>query len=52
MMDVAEKILLKVNFLYDRKADAVGIVIETGQGIKCQCASKASDTPPAWVSGD
>ncbi|WP_369812249.1 DUF1496 domain-containing protein [Janthinobacterium sp. SUN211] len=37
---------------YEGKAYTVGIVIETAQGIKCECAPTASDALPTWVSGN
>ena len=49
MMTVVTSRFIRNSCYYDGKAYSVGIVIETAQGIKCECAATASDVFPIWV---
>jgi hypothetical protein len=42
--------LVRNSCYYDGKAYTVGVVIETARGIKCECASVASDGLTMWVN--
>lgn len=51
LMETLAKKFIENSCYYDGKAYTVGVVIETAQGIKCECAATASDPFPTWVIG-